>query len=175
MTAGNRPAFYENGAKSANVGANQVRSLTFSPFPNPSHMRCALVASASRRPDGQACRILRDRMPGRDRLPVNGRGMTSASAPINMPQSSTGEQSSAKGYEPVRLRHAAPRLDGDRACSLRRGNRPVLTGNEKPSFFPHLFHVFLGWLLRKKASEKKHSGAVAPTTAHGGKAEANNA
>ncbi len=84
-SAGNSPAKYENGAKSADAGANQVRSLTFS-----------------------------------------------------------------------------PRLDGDRACSLRRGNRPVLTGNEKPSFFPHLFHVFLGWLLRKKASEEKTQRSRGP-------------
>lgn len=32
MTAGNRPALYENDAKSADMGVDQVRSLTFSPM-----------------------------------------------------------------------------------------------------------------------------------------------
>lgn len=34
-SAGNTPAKYENGAKSADVGTNQVRSLTFSPTEQP--------------------------------------------------------------------------------------------------------------------------------------------
>lgn len=160
LTAGKDRQSYESGAAAANAGANQVQSLTLSPFPNPSHMRCALVVfRLSRRPDGQARRMLRKCMPGRDRLPVNGGGMTSILAPIicrKVQRENNPQQKDTSRFDSGMRHHGFFGLSmlpaGVEAV-------PFLTGNEKPAVLDGL-HGFRRGFFGKKPQKKGQRSRV---------------